>query len=248
MRREVLGRYRGSVLGLGWAVLSPLVMLAVYTFVFSSVFKSRWPGSASASGIDFALHLFAGLLVFNLFSEVCSRAPMLVVEQPNLVKKVAFPLELLPFVCLGAALFNFAVNGLILVLGVVIFEPGGFSLDSLLAPVVVFPLLPLLLGMAWVFAALGVYIRDLGTVVTVVMNLLMFLSPVFYSVSSLPEQYRGWLQWNPLVPVIESLRAVLFGGEVLWLGVGGLLLAGLALAGLGAMVFALLRRGFADVL
>lgn len=247
VRREILGRYRGSVLGVSWVFFGPLMMLAVYTFVFSSVFKSRWPGSVADGGIDFALRLFAGLMVFNLFSEVCTRAPSLVVEQPNLVKKVAFPLETLPFVCLGAALFGYFVNFAILLTVVLLFDPSGLSWASLVSPLIVLPMLPFLLGLAWVLSAVGVYIRDLGTVVGMLVTILMFLSPVFYSLSSLPEAYRSWLQWSPLAAVIEAMRALLFGGIVYWEALGSVLLLGVLTAVVGAVMFSTLRRGFSDV-
>lgn len=248
VRREVLGRYRGSMLGMGWVFLAPLVMLAVYTFVFSGVFNSRWPGSSGDGGFAFALRLFAGLMVFNLFAETCSRAPSLIVEQPNLVKKVSFPLETLAFVSLGAALFNFFVNMGILLLGIILFEPSSLSASSLLAPLIVVPLLPFLLGLAWGLAAVGVYLRDVGTVVGMLVSVLMFLSPVFYSLSSLPVKFQFWLQWSPLAAVIEAMRAVLFGGSVHWLSVGAVLVLGVLVAAGGAAVFSILRRGFPDVL
>jgi len=145
-RREVLGRYRGSVLGLGWSFLTPLAMLAVYTFVFVGVFRARWPGAEEAGGLAFALRLFAGLMVFQFFSEVVARAPTLVTAQPNLVKKVAFPLEILPVVALGAALFHFALSGAILLAATLAFEQR-LPATALLAPLTILPLLPLLLGL-----------------------------------------------------------------------------------------------------
>lgn len=247
VRREIIGRYRGTVLGMSWVIVGPLIMLSVYTFVFSGVFKSRWPGSIVDGGFDFALRLFAGLMVFNLFSEVCTRAPSLVVEQPNLVKKVAFPLEVLPFVCLGAALFNYFVNFMILLCGILLYEPSGLSWSSLVAPLIILPMLPFLLGLAWALSAVGVYIRDSGTAVGMLVTMLMFLSPVFYSLSSLPEAYRRWLLWSPLAAVIEAMRALLFGGDVYWDAIGGIFFLGLFTAIVGAGMFSIMRRGFSDV-
>lgn len=247
VRREILGRYRGSLLGMVWAFLTPLMMLAVYTFVFVGVFKARWPGAEEAGGSAFALRLFAGLIVFNLFSEVVGRAPLLVLEQPNLVKKVVFPLELLAFVSLGSALFHFFLGSVILFLGVAAFGPS-LSWHVVLVPVILLPLLPLLLGLAWLLSALGVYVRDIAPLVGLGVSFLMFLSPVFYSLQSLPPQWRFWMGLNPLTSVMENLRGVLFlnaspDWPVWWMTLSVNLVVGL----LGARIFALLRKGFADV-
>jgi len=247
-RREVLGRYRGSMLGLGWSFLTPLAMLAVYTFVFVGVFRSRWPGAEDAGGLAYALRLFAGLMVFQLFSEVVGRAPTLVTAQPNLVKKVAFPLQILPLVALGAALFHYVLSSVILMMAALLFEQH-LPVTALLAPLAVVPLLPLLAGLGWLLAALGVFVRDIATVIGVAMSLLLFLSPVFYALESLDPRWQFWMRLNPLTPAIGDLRRTVFLGLPpdwlmwwTWLG------AGLALAAAGAWVFARARRGFADVL
>lgn len=248
VRREIVGRYRGSMLGIGWAFATPLLMLGVYTFVFVGVFKARWPGAEAAGGVAFALRLFGGLMIFNLFAEVVGRAPLLIVEQPNLVKKVVFPLELLPFVSLGSALFHLLLGTAILLAGVLVFE-GGLGPTCLLLPVVILPLLPLLLGLTWLLAALGVFVRDIATVVGLGINLLLFLSPVFYSADSLTPHWRFWMLLNPLASTIENLRAVLFAGKLPdWSHWSISLALGLALSFAGAWVFRQTRNGFADVL
>lgn len=248
LRREILGRYRGSMLGITWAFINPLLMLAVYTFVFVDVFKARWHGVEELGGVAFAQRLFAGLMVFTLFSEVVARAPNLIVEQINLVKKVAFPLELFIFITLGSALFHFVVSTLILLLSLLALG-GPLSFSILLLPVVILPLLPLVLGLGWLLSALGVYVRDIGPIVGVCVSLLMFLSPVFYSVRSLSPRWQFWMGLNPLTPVIENLRLVVFSGTLpdwsQWfvsLGMGCLV------AVFGAWVFRVTRDGFADVL
>jgi lipopolysaccharide transport system permease protein len=248
VRREILGRYRGSILGLGWSILTPLMMLGVYTFVFLGVFKARWPGVEAGGGLAFALRLFAGLMVFQLFAEVVNRAPTLVTAQPNLVKKVAFPLEILPFVALGAALFHFAISGAILLVATLTFEQQ-LPATAWLAPLTILPLLPLILGLSWLLAALGVFVRDIASLVGLVTNLLMFLTPVFYALESLDPRWQFWMRLNPLTPAIEGLRRTLFLGLApewadWWLNLG----AGLIVAALGAWLFARTRRGFADVL
>ena len=247
-RREILGRYRGSMLGITWAFISPLSMLAVYTFVFVEIFKARWPGAVELGGFAFSQRIFAGLMVFNLFSEMVARAPTLVLEQANLVKKVFFPLELLPFIVMGSALFHFFLSAIILVASTLIFNQG-LNFYLLFLPIVIIPLLPLLLGLSWLLAALGVYLRDIGQMVTLFVGLLMFLSPIFYSAQSLSSQWQYWLDFNPLTHVIENLRRVVFLSAAphwadWWTGLG----VGCAVAVVGAWTFNKTRDGFADVI
>jgi lipopolysaccharide transport system permease protein len=247
IQREVAGRYRGSVMGMLWSFLNPAFMLLVYTFVFSVVFKARW-GVGDGSRTEFALVVFAGLLVFNLFSECVTRAPTLIVANPGYVKKMVFPLEILPWVSLGTALFHAFVSLLVwLAFYIVLFGMPHATL--LLLPVVLLPLAFFTLGVSWLLASLGVYLRDVGQVVGVLTSALMFVSAIFYPVSALPASYRNILYLNPLTPVIEQARAVLFWGSLpnptAW--AGGLLLA-IAVAWLGFTWFQKTRPGFADVL
>ncbi|GAA5234880.1 ABC transporter permease [Verticiella sediminum] len=246
-KREVLGRYRGSFLGLLWSFFNPLLMLTVYTFVFSEVFNARW-GAASQSKTEFALVLFAGLLVFNLFSECINRAPGLILANPNYVKKVVFPLEVLPVVALLSALYHFAVTLLVwLVAYVVMFGVPHATVAYL--PLVMVPFCLFILGLCWALAALGVYLRDVAQFIGVLTMALMFLSPIFYPVSAVPEAYRHILYLNPLTLVIEQARSVLYWGNppepftmaVYWV-------ATLAIAWLGFAWFQKTRKGFADVI
>ena len=248
LRREILGRYRGSMLGVAWAFITPLLMLGAYSLVFVGIFRARWPGAETAGGGGFALRLFAGLMVFNLFAEVVGRASSMVLEQPNLVKKVTFPLELLSFVAIGSALFHFFLSSCILLLGNLLVHQS-LPPTALLLPVVTLPLLPLLLGLSWALAALGVYVRDTTPVVSLCVSLMLFLSPVFYSMQSLSPAWQFWMRLNPLTPVIENLRTVVFMNQMpdwasWWIG----LLGGCAVAWVGAWIFRILRSGFADVL
>jgi len=247
VRRDVLVRYRGSLLGLGWSILTPLLMLAVYTFVFRVIFKARWTDGANGD-FEFALQVYAGLIVYTLFAEVVNRAPRLVLEQPNLVTKVVFPLEILPWVAVLAGLFHLALNLLVL-LAAAALARGGLPMSALALPLVLAPLVPLLLGLAWFLAALGVFVRDVGQITTLAVSLLMFLSPVFYPVSVLPQEWQPWLRANPLAPVMEQLRRVALAG--MWPDWPQLAL-NLAVAGViawaGARWFAATRKGFADVL
>lgn len=248
VRREILSRYRGSALGMAWAFLTPLAMLSVYTFVFVGVFRARWPGAEEAGGLAFALRLFAGLMVFQLFSDAVGRAPSLVTSQPNWVKKVVFPLEILPFVALGSALFHFALSGVILLAAKLALD-AHLPATTFLVPLAILPLLPLILGLCWLLSALGVFVRDIATVIGVALNLLLFLSPVFYALDALDPHWRFWMRLNPLTPAIEDLRRTLFAGQPPdWPTWGVSLCAGLMVAFLGAWVFERTRRGFADVL
>ncbi len=250
-RREVLSRYRGSLLGLGWSFLTPLLMLAVYTFVFREVFNARWPSSAPGNGdsdFTFALQVYAGLIVFNFFAEVLGRAPRLVLDQPNLVKKVVFPLEILPWVAILAALFHLAVN-LVVLLGAVLLVNHSLPITLLALPLVIAVFIPLLLGLTWLLAALGVFLRDIGQLIGMVLTALMFLSPVFYPAQSLPERWRPLLAFNPLTQPIEQLRRVTLEGLwPNWLVLGGYAMLALMTAWLGARWFAATRKGFADVI
>lgn len=245
--REVVGRYRGSVMGILWSFFNPLFMLAVYTFVFSEVFKARW-NAASDSKTEFALVLFAGLIVFNLFAECITRAPSIILSNVNYVKKVVFPLEILPAVALASALFHGLISlGVWLVAYALFF--GVPHATVLYLPLVILPFLFFIMGLSWALASLGVFLRDVSQFIGILITVLMFMSPIFYPATALPEAYRQLLYLNPLTPVIEQARAVLFWGEspdfvmlaVYW-GVGA------AVAWLGFAWFQKTRKGFADVL
>lgn len=247
VKREVIGRYRGSVFGLLWSFLNPVFMLAVYTFAFSVVFQARWH-AGSDSKTEFALILFAGLLVFNLFSECVNRAPGLIVGNANYVKKVVFPLAVLPWVVMGAALFHALVSLAVWLLFYLAFF-GVPPVTALLFPLVILPLLFFTMGLTWLLASIGVYLRDVGQVVSVVTMALLFMTPIFYPMSALPEAYRRFLQFNPLALVIEQVRDVLIWGRIpsaiAWVAC---LVVGLLVGSLGFAWFQKTRRGFADVL
>ncbi|PKG93983.1 sugar ABC transporter permease [Pseudomonas sp. Choline-3u-10] len=246
-KREVVGRYHGSVMGLMWSFFNPLCMLAVYTFVFSMVFQARW-NVASESKTEFALMLFAGLIVFNLFADCITRAPNLVIANTNYVKKVVFPLEVLSFVTMGSALFHFLVNlSVWLLVYAVLF--GEVQATALLLPIFLAPLVLFILGLVWFLASVGVFLRDVGQFIGVLTSVLMFLSPIFYPITALPEQYRQYLLLNPLTPTIEAVRQLLFIGAVPSLRMLGVyLLAALAFFCMGFAWFQKTRKGFADVL
>lgn len=247
VQREVVARYRGSFIGILWSLFNPIFMLTVYTFVFSVVFKARW-GGGGESRTEFALVLFAGMIVFNLFAETITRAPTAVVSNTSYVKKVIFPLEILPCVALGSALFHASVSLAVWLVayGLLFGMPG---MTALLLPLVLLPLVLMTLGLAWLLASLGVYLRDVAQVVGIVTTAMMFLSPIFYPLSALPEQYRAVLLLNPLTPAVEQARKVLVWGQwpdfdllAIYTAVGALV------AWLGFAWFQKTRKGFADVL
>lgn len=246
-KRDVVGRYRGSVAGLAWSFLNPLLMLAVYTFVFAVVFQARWQGATDGKG-SFAVILFIGVLVHGIFAECLNRAPGLILANANYVKRVMFPLEILPWVSMGSALFHALVSLLVLLIAQV-YVLGGIPPTALLLPVVLAPLVLTTVGLTWIFSAFGVYLRDIGQTTVVITTVALFLSPVFYPVTALPEEYRFLFLLNPLTFIIEQSREVLIWGRLPdWRGLAIYAVASLAVSSAGFWVFQRMRRGFADVL
>lgn len=246
-KREIAGRYRGSVFGLLWSFLNPVFMLAIYTFVFSVIFKAKWNvGSDSKS--EFAIILFAGLIVFNLFAETINRSPLLILANVNYVKKVIFPLEILPVVSILSSAFHTLISvGVLLLFKVIVnqqLEP-----TILLLPLVLAPLLILTLGLSWFLASLGVYLRDVSQTISLLTSALMFLSPIFFPLSVLPPDIQKIVLINPLTFIIEQGREVLLFGRLPdWQGLGIYTLASFSVALLGLAWFQKTRKGFADVL
>jgi lipopolysaccharide transport system permease protein len=247
VRREVVGRYSGSIMGLTWSLINPIVMLAVYTFVFGTVFKSRW-SDGTGSKTEFAMLLFSGLLIFNLFADCINRAPTLITSNQNYVKKVVFPLEIYAFVLMGTALFHFSV-GIIVWLGFYFTFFGVPPVTIIALPLIILPHLLITMGISWMLASLGVFLRDLAQVVTVVTAILMFMSPIFYPASAVGERFGRWLQFNPITHAVEYARNVMFWGRFPnvfeWLSLFGISLM-VAIAGFAW--FQKTRKGFADVL
>lgn len=246
-KRDVIGRYRGSMMGLAWSFCNPIVMLAVYTFVFSVVFQARW-GVGSESRTDFALILFAGMIVHALFSECVNRAPGLILSNVNYVKRVVFPLEVLPWIAMGSALFHTAVSIVVLL---VFYAVLNFYLNwtAVFLPLVLLPLVLVTMGAAWFLAATGVYLRDVGQTTGIITTVMLFLAPVFYPLSALPEKFRMVLHLNPLTFIIEQTRDVLIWGKLPdWIGLALYFLGSLLIAWAGYWWFQKTRHGFADVL
>jgi lipopolysaccharide transport system permease protein len=247
-KREVVGRYKGSVMGLAWSFFNPVFMLTVYTFVFSSIFKSRWGVGGEESKTQFAVVLFVGMIVHSLFAEVLNRAPGLILANVNYVKKVVFPLHVLPVIAMGAALFHTFISLGVLLIAFAIFN-GYLHLTVIFIPLVLLPFVVLTTGLAWILASLGVFLRDVGQTIGIITTVMMFLAPVFYPVTAIPEEFRPWLMANPLTFIIEQAREVLIWGRLPdWEGLGLYSLVAVAVAWVGYAWFQKTRKGFADVL
>jgi lipopolysaccharide transport system permease protein len=248
-KREIANRYRGSALGFMWSLLNPLLMLAVYTFVFSVVFRARWGGGGeNESRLDFAITLFAGLIVFNLFAEITNRAPYLILGHVNYVKKVIFPLELLPLVSIGVVLFHGFISLMVLLTAQLILK-SYIPPTAVYFPVILLPLLAIGLGMSWILAALTVYIRDVAHITSILVTVLLFVSAVFFPISALPERYQTIIRLNPVAVIIsESRKVLIFGQSPDWTSMALIFIFGLFLAAGGYWWFQKMRKGFADVL
>ena len=246
--REVVGRYKGSFIGLGWSFIQPLIMLCVYTFVFSVIFKARWGVESGEGKAAFALALFMGLITFNVFSEVANSAPSLVLGNANYVKKAVFPLEILPLVKLLSALINAVFSLGVLLLGILIFNHF-IHWTVLLLPLIWLPMMMFTLGCGYFLASLGVFVRDIGTVIGVLTTMLFFLTPIFYPISAVPEQFRIFCRINPIAIFVEDARRVVLWGlfpDWSWFLFGMVLSVVVSIAGF--VWFMKSKKGFADVI
>ena len=248
MKRNIAVRYKGSVLGLFWSLAQPLMMLTVYTFVFSVIFKARWGIDNSDSKAAFAIIMFCGMAVFNIFSESVTGSCSLITGNPNYVKKVIFPLEILPIAQVSAAtVLGFIWFGLLL-LGAIIFMKG-LAWTMLLLPLVLIPLILLSCGLSFLAASLSVFFRDIQHLIVVIIQILFFMTPIFYPIQAIPEQYRWVMRINPLASIVEQARTVFLYGKMLdWTMYGTGLLISLAIFQLGLVWFIKTKKGFADVL
>lgn len=244
--RKIRGLYVGSMLGLTWAVLQPLFMLAVFTFVFSVVLQIRWGVEVDNRG-HFALILFSGLLTYNILQHALTQSPMLIVSNPSFVKKVVFPLETLSWVLLAEAIFQ-AVVGFAVFVVMYIVILGTPPITILLLPVVIAPLCLVALGSMWFLSSAGVYLRDLGQLMGVVATLLLFISPIFYPFEAVPDRYKFLLLANPITVIVNQVRDVAFWGHLpSWRAVAVAYAAGWLVAWAGYSWFMLTKRGFSDV-
>ncbi|HEY8587568.1 MAG TPA: ABC transporter permease [Rhodanobacter sp.] len=246
--REVVGRYRGSFLGMAWSFFNPLLMLSVYTFVFTSVFHSRWSGADAQDKTSFAIMLFIGMIVYSIFADNVNRAPTLITTNTSYVKRVVFPLEILPLVSMGAAIFHTLVSLLVWLLAYILLV-GMPHATALLLPLIVLPFVLGTLGVSWFLASIGVFLRDVNQTVGILTTALMFLAPVFYSLESVPPRFKPVIMANPATFIIEEARTVLVWGHAPnWAGLAVYGLVSAFFAWAGFWWFQKTRKGFADVL
>ena len=246
-KREIQARYRGSVLGMVWSFAHPLIMLGVYTFIFSGVFKARW-GEAQSSKMEFAIILFCGLIVYNLFAECTNRSASLIVGNPIYVKKVVFPLEILPWVSMASALFHAAISMVALLL---FYAALNFYLPWTVVffPAVLVPLILFTMGICWFLSSLGVFIRDVHQIVGIITTIMLFLCPIFYPLSAVPDEFRVLMRLNPLSIVVEQAREVVLWGRLPdWTMLTASTAVSIVVAWLGLLWFQKTRKGFADVM
>lgn len=247
VKKDIEQRYKGSVLGMLWTIIVPILMLVIYTFVFSEIFQAKWSLDTSDK-YEFALVLFCGLTAFNMISEVMNRSSNLIASNTNYVKKVIFPLELLPVVITLSALFTCIISYAILIVAkLILYHNISITLyQSILAFI---PLILLSVGVGFILSAISVYLKDVGNVISVLVMVLMYMSPVFFPLTSVPEKYRGICMVNPMTYIIENFRnTMLYGMNLNWSFLGLSIVIALAVYALGYVVFMRTKEGFADVL
>ena len=247
-KRNIAMRYRGSALGLFWSFAQPLMMLGVYSFVFGIVFKARWGEGIETGGAAFPVIMFCGMAVFNIFSESVNNCTSVIVGNPSYVKKVIFPLEILPLTVVAAS-FIFGLAWFFMLLLGVAFFMGHISWTMILFPITFIPLLLLTAGVSYFVASLGVYLRDIQQVVAIITQILFFMTPIFYPISIVPEKIRWVLEYNPLSSLVEQTRIIfLYGRQPDWLICSIIFLASYLVFLIGFAWFSKKKKGFADVI
>lgn len=248
IKRELATKYKGSLLGRFWSVITPILMLVIYTYVFSVIFKAKWDFAATSSKQEFAITLFCGMLVFAVFSECVTKSPTLIINNPNYVKKVVFPLEILPVSLLGSAFVNYLIGLVILLVSQIIFLHN-VTWTLFYLPIVLVPLILLSLGLSYILSSLGVFLRDLEHSISIIVQALSLLTPIFYPISAVPVELRKYLYINPLTGIIDNVRKVIVWGvapDFVQLTIQ--LISTLVVLCVGYWWFIKTRKGFADVL
>lgn len=248
VRRNIISRYQGSMLGILWSVVQPLMMLFVYTFVFSVVFRLRWGGLGGATPGTFAVVMFCGIAILNIFSESMVACTGSIVSCPNYVKKVVFPLEVIP---LAQVISSFILGGLwlLMLLAGILLVQKTLYWTALLLPAVLLPFFFFTCGLSFFVASLGVYVRDALQGITIIVQVLFFMTPIFYPIEAVPDKYRIYLQLNPLSFFVEEVRKVLIWGKLPDWGTWALfMIISLVIAQLGLAWFMKTKKGFADVI
>jgi lipopolysaccharide transport system permease protein len=257
--REVLGRYRGSYLGLLWSFINPVVLLIIFTIVFKIIFRAKFSGHGNEGDTDFALVLFAGLIIFNHFAECLSRAPTLILMNANFVSKVVFPLEVLPVTIVLAALIHLLISFVPLCLGVALIRQGGLPWTIVEWPLLVPPIIFWSLSVTWLFSAAGVFFRDLNQIMLSAVQILMYTSAIFYPIERLTQNDRmspairsivaPLVLYNPLARMSEQARNVVeYGVQMDWKLYGWVVLSGVIFMWIGYAVFVRVKHAFADVI
>ena len=246
-KRAILGRYRGTVLGLLWSLVTPLLLLAVYTFVFGTILQVRWV-SQSGGNAEFAAILFSGMLVHGILAECLTQASTLIVANPQYVKKVVFPLEALPWVTVISAFFQGVISTGIL-LAYLFFVQGGIPWTAVLFPIPLFVLAFVCIAAGWLISATAVYLKDIAQMMGLLSTVLFFMAPILYPKTALPVEFQNLLYLNPLTYIIEQFRAVVLWGQLPnWNGLALYGIASVAIAWMSLAWFQKTRKGFADVL
>lgn len=245
IKREFSGRYQGSFGGLVWSFVHPLFLLTVYTIAFGVILKARWGFSGSTT--EYALMLFAGLIIFNAFAEVLNKSPTLITNNPNFVKKVVFPLELLPVITVATALIHAMIGLMVWLIGYVLLI-GVPKPTFLLFPIVFACFVPVLLGLSWLLSSAGVVARDISQLTGMLNHTLLFLTPIFYSIEAAPLLLQKLLMINPLTFIVEQFRLVLFYGQIPAMkALATYLLLAMVFAWFSRTLFNKLRPTFADM-
>jgi len=247
-KRQIAGRYRGSFFGIFWSFINPLLLLSVYALVFGFIFQAKFGLTMAGGKADFAIILFSGLIIHQFFAECLIASPNLIVNNTNYVKKVIFPLEILPWATMLSALFHLGISLLVLLIFAVCVNPV-IHWTVILFPIVIFPLVLLTMGVAWFLCALGVFLRDMGQFIGFVVTICLFLSPTFYSITSIPLPFRNLLYLNPItIPILGARDVILFGNQPNWEEWGIYTICAIVIAILGLGWFQKTRHLFADVL
>lgn len=245
--RDIQKKYKESIIGAAWGVLVPLIMLAIYTIIFSAIFHAKWGGAPVANRADYAVLLFIGLIVYSIFAEAVARAPTAILSSPNLVKKVVFPLEVLPATVVLSSLYNAAVSGIALAV-FLCFSSFGLRWQIIGLPILLAPLTLLTLGVTYLFASLGVFFRDVDQLAALLTRVLQYLTPVLYPSTVFPDSVGRWMRASPLAVFVEQTRALIaFGQWPDWVQYGWASAASVLIFALGWWWFQRTRGAFADV-
>lgn len=244
-RRDLAARYKGSVLGILWAILTPAVTIAIFTFIFAGIFGARF--AAQGTPWNYALYLFCGLLPWTMFQETVQQSSTAIVTHANLVKRVVFPLETLPVAQALSSLANQLFGTFVLLIAALILNRH-LPVTVLWLPVLLIPQLVAALGAAWLVASLGVFLRDIAQGITLLLTAWMFLTPIIYPESIVPQKFRPLLEANPFTPLVRSYRRIILeGAPPDWYGLAYFAVFALLLFLFGYWWFAKSRRNFADV-